>query len=89
MNTPLETPIAHATPGTFRVVAAALTAAFWMLEGCMMVADQKGPSGTVEKVSPAPGSQGIAVAEPMVIRFDMPLDRGSIGNGAVLAQRMD
>ena len=43
----------------------------------------------MEEVSPAPGSQGIAVTEPMVIRFDMPLDRGSVGNGAVLAQRMD
>jgi hypothetical protein len=81
--------ISPVTPAPYRIVAAALFAAFWISGGCMMMADQQGPSGTVEEVSPAPGSQGVAVTEPVVIRFDMPLDRGSVASGAVLAQRLD
>lgn len=89
MNIRLRTRIAPTIPRPSHVVVATLFAALWVLEGCMMMAGQGGPSGTVEEVSPAPGSQGVAVTEPVVIQFDMPLDRGSVAGGAVSVQRVD
>lgn len=49
--------------------------------GCMMGAE--GADGTIEEVSPSPGSAGVEISEPMVLRFNMPLDRATVTDDTV------